>query len=180
MANVDITEGLSEEYERTLLAKLQNMHENLAPYWTSSRMEKKSVDTLFSSLLPYFSKLRAFEDKIVSMEDSQRKKLLVIVDQESKKVKKFLREHQGLQGKVDLMTLETARQAFRSINDRVSQNILNADLGLVKIEWSRFIGKENRENLLKEQKKEKEDQYTEQFQRIREKLPEPIVKTSEE
>ena len=62
----------------------------------------------------------------------------------------------------------------------VTQNILEADLGLVKIQWNRFIEKEQRLLTLEKEKVEKTTKQENEFAIINKKLPQALVNTTVE
>ena len=183
MANVD-TNIDGDGYYAKLLKKLQETHEKkVKPYWKQVQGQKSSrtkIDDIFARVEPYFATLDSFEEGLASMEEERRSMLMTLIEKETDVVSGIIEEHQTLQASVDKVSLQAAREGFRNIEAKVSQNILNADLGLVKIEWSRYIAKENLQKRLQKEKKTKEDINKRRFDIIQDKLPEPIVKTSKE
>jgi hypothetical protein len=99
-----------------------------------------------------------------------------LLEQEISRVDVLLADYQKSQGGVDIISLEAARQGFANIQELVTQNILEADLGLVKIQWNRFTQKESLLLSLEEEKKQKESKNKKEFDIIKSKLPLSTVK----
>ena len=88
---------------------------------------------------------------------------------------RLISDFQKTQGSVDIVSLEASRQGFKHIRDIVTQNILEADLGLVKIQWNRFTEKEQKLLSLQKKKEEYKRQQEEEFANIKRKLPQALV-----
>ena len=82
-----------------------------------------------------------------------------------------------VKGSVDIISLEASREGFKHIRDVVTQNILEADLGLVKIQWNRFIEREQKLLTLENEKKEETEKQESELAIINKKLPKALVQT---
>ena len=180
MAYVDIDSSTLKEQNSKLFAEWAKVHEReLKPYWNGRSSDKETLDTIWNDFSPYMSRMNDFEIKLEKIQKSRISRVLSLLEEEEERIEKLLSGYQNIQGDVDLVSLEASRQGFKNIRSIVTQNILDADLGLVKIQWNRFTRKENLLLSLKEERKKKETRHKTEFDIIKKKLPESTVKDVE-
>jgi tetratricopeptide (TPR) repeat protein len=177
MAYVDVDSSTAKEQNRRLFTEWKKMHEReLRPLWSGNTGNRESLDTIWNDFSPYMSRMNDFEEKLEKIQESRIGLVLSLLNEEETRINELISGYQNIQGNVDLMSLEASRQGFKNIRSIVTQNILDADLGLVKIQWNRFTRKENLLLSLKEERKKKETRHKTEFDIIKKKLPESTVK----
>jgi hypothetical protein len=177
MAYVDIDSSTVKEQNQRLFTEWSKMHEReLKPYWNNRSGDKETLDKIWNDFSPYMSRMSDFENKLEQIQKSRISRVVSMLEEEESRIEELLSGYQNIQGSVDLVSLEASRQGFKNIRSIVTQNILDADLGLVKIQWNRFTRKENLLLSLKEERKKKETRHKTEFDIIKKKLPESTVK----
>ena len=120
------------------------------------------------------------KQNLEKVQERQLKKIIRLIEQEENRVVRLISDFQKTQGSVDIISLEASREGFKHIRDVVTQNILEADLGLVKIQWNRFTEKEQRLLTLEKEKIEETTKQENEFAIINKKLPQALVNTTVE
>ena len=167
----------SQKRDKKFLEDWKQTHEkDLAPFWTRSSPKKSQLDSIWSTLSPLLGQLEGIDGKLEEVQKKQIGKVHTLLEQEISRVDSLVKDYQKAQGGVDLISLEAARQGFANIQELVTKNILEADLGLVKIQWNRFIQKESLLLSLQDEKKQKETKNKNEFDIIKSKLPLSSVK----
>lgn len=176
MGYVDIDTTSSKQQHKILIAKWKKMHEkDLRPYWSGTSSQQSILNQVWDVLPVLFEGTEGFEDNLKKVQDRQLKKIIRLIEQEENRVVRLISDFQKTQGSVDLISLEASREGFKHIRDIVTQNILEADLGLVKIQWNRFTEKEQRLLTLENEKDETKKKQESEFTIINKKLPQALV-----
>ena len=181
MGYVDIDTSSSKKQHKKLIAKWKKMHEkDLRPYWSGASSQLSILKQAWDILPRLFEGTEGFEDNLEKVQERQLKKIIRLIEQEENRVVRLISDFQKTQGSVDIISLEASREGFKHIRDVVTQNILEADLGLVKIQWNRFTEKEQRLLTLEKEKIEETTKQENEFAIINKKLPQALVNTTVE
>ncbi|MAA80510.1 MAG: hypothetical protein CL916_14740 [Deltaproteobacteria bacterium] len=176
MGYVDIDTTSSKKQHKRLIAKWKKLHEkDLRSYWSGTSSQQSILNQAWDILPNLFEGTEGFEDNLKQVQDRQLKKIIRLIEQEESRVVRLISDFQKTQGSVDIISLEASREGFKHIRDVVTQNILEADLGLVKIQWNRFTEKEQKLLNLKTKKEEEKRKQENEFTIINKKLPQALV-----
>lgn len=179
MGYVDIDTSSSKKQHKSLIAKWKKLHEkDLSSYWSGSSSERTILNQAWEILPSLFQGTEGFEDNLQAVQKKQLKKIIRLIEQEEDRVVRLISDFQKTQGSVDIISLEASREGFKHIRDIVTQNILEADLGLVKIQWNRFTEKEQKLLTLEKEKQEAKSKQENEFTIINKKLPQALVNKS--
>jgi len=176
MGYVDIDTSSSKEHHKSLISKWKKIHEqDLNSYWSGSSQERSILNEVWDTLPSLFYGTDGFEENLEGVQTRQLEKIITLIESEETKVRKLISEFQKTQGSVDAISLEASRQGFKNIRAVVIQNILEADLGLVKIQWNRFTEREEKFLSLQNEQDVETKRQKSEFQIINNKLPKSLV-----
>ena len=118
-----------------------------------------------------YSEVKSFEDQLNLSEASEVTIAQNLLREQNDILQQLALEHQAITSHVDDFSLDAAKRGFEIVHDKVTNNVLRADLGIVKIEWSRLLDQQDLLEQLTKEKDEKTTRHKNRFEYIESKFP---------
>ncbi|MEC7988108.1 MAG: tetratricopeptide repeat protein [Myxococcota bacterium] len=187
MAYVDGGSKESIQRYNSLIDRMWRIHDRkLAPLWANYRKRdrskyKETYQTIWFKFRARYAEVKSFEEQLNLSEASEVNVAQGILREQKDILQQLGLEHQAITGHVDAISLDASKKGFEIVHDKVTNNVLRADLGIVKIEWSRLLDQQELFEQLTKEKEEKTTRHKNRFEYIESKFPVTIdASTSED
>ena len=176
MATVESKNFNSTQSFDDLYTRMKVIHEQkLLTFWSKSRMnskgdKKSNIDNIWQTVDGIFTTLPKIKKNIDLAEQKERAIVIGRIESEDKTIATMEDRYTLLDANLDDVGTAAALNGFRLASQQISSNVLRADVGVVKIYWTRKVTNDAEIKELNAQQTEETNELQNKFKYIKSKL----------
>jgi len=172
MATVQVNRGDASEDSEQLRNQMNQIHRNeLSAIWSSTSSGIGSeIDALWTSVNDIYMSLPEVEKQIDQKEGVESKRAFALLQDANKIIVGMENDHVSLSDNLAEVGKQAALNGFQIASDKVLNNVIRADLGVVNIYWTRKSDADKEYRQLTKEKKAKQKLLDERFDYINSKI----------